>query len=102
MKLAPALAALLAGSTANAESPAKPKPPHLACKAMVDAKVIARANGPNTSDCAFALRSDVAKHFCKAGSKGKTFKFTVVFEHKLGARPWPDKQDSFLCTKEQP
>ena len=99
MKLAIAL--LLAASTAHAESPS-PKPAHPGCKAMVDGKVIASANGPSTSDCAFALRRDVARHFCKAGSKGKTFKFTVVFEHKLGARTWPDKPDSFRCSKEHP
>ena len=79
---------------------AKPAPAEPACRAFDGAKEIAKATGPKAPDCSFNLREDVKKHFCKAGSKGKTFKFVVKYEHKLGERAWPESKDSMYCATE--
>lgn len=89
------ITAALATAAYADPAPAGPK-----CRAIDAGKLITEAAAATTNDCSFALREDVKKHFCKAGSKGKTFKFTVEFDHKLGARKWPAKTDSMYCTKE--
>ena len=84
---------------AVADTPAKPAAGPK-CRAVDAGKTITESAAPTTQDCSFALREDVKKHFCKAGSKGKTFTFTVEFDHKLGAKKWPAAKDRMFCAKE--
>ena len=92
------LSALTLTTTARADQPAPADAPK--CRALDAGKQIAEAKGASASDCSFALREDVKRHFCKKGSKGKTFKFTVDFDHKLGERKWPAKQETMYCANE--
>ena len=88
---------------AAADQPATPAKPAAAapkCRAMDNGKAIAEASGEKPADCSFALREDVKKHYCTAGSKGKTFKFTVEYDHKLGAKKWPTSKDQMFCASE--
>jgi hypothetical protein len=107
MRLSAALALLLsllavtAGADTAPAKPAKPAPPPAdpACRALDGATKIAEAHGPSASDCSFNLRAGVKQHFCTDATKGKSFKFVVKYDHKLGARAWPDTNESMYCAK---
>jgi len=102
------LSVVVSNASADSKAPVAPKAPAAEakpatgpkCRAMDGTKQIAEASGASTSDCSFELRESVKKHFCTKGSKGKTFKFTVDFDHKLGARKWPTAKDSMFCSAE--
>lgn len=99
------LALLIPAAAARADkapaAPAPAAPTGPACRAFDGTKQIADSKGETASDCAFNLRDTVKAYYCKAGSKGKTFKFVVKYDHKLGARSWPDSKDSMYCATEQ-
>ena len=98
-----ALAMSVATTSPTMADPVRPPPAAKApaCWAIDKNGVkISEARGATASDCSFELRAPLRKHFCKAGSKGKTFTFVVRFEHRLGARTWPEEKDSFYCASE--